>query len=153
MSSNQVMVEEHPSQPVLAVRLTLNVKDLQPTMAKYYPEIMAYIMELGHEPAGMPYAGYHNMDMENLDVEIGIPTKEKLPAKDDIKPAEIPGGRYAVSLHIGPYDNLSETYNRIIAWLPENQEEPGGPAYEFYMNDPGEVVPEKLETMVAFLLK
>jgi AraC family transcriptional regulator len=68
----------------------------------------------------------------------------------DIGVQEIPGADYAVASHLGPYDNLSETYARMCGeWLPESGFElAAAPALEFYRNSPMDTPPEKLLTEI-----
>jgi AraC family transcriptional regulator len=57
----------------------------------------------------------------------------------EIQPAlVIPGGRYAVAVHRGPYTTLSETYLSLIGrWLPTTKHELcDEPVVEAYLNDP-----------------
>lgn len=62
----------------------------------------------------------------------------------------IAGGRYAVFLHRGPLDQLSETYDSIYGgWLPSSQEVLGeAPAFEIYLDHPERTKPEKLRTLI-----
>lgn len=63
----------------------------------------------------------------------------------------IPGGRYAVFLHKGPYRNFSRTYDYIMAqWYPESGETFRDlPCFEVYLNrDPGKTKPENLCTEI-----
>ena len=71
---------------------------------------------------------------------------------DDIGVLTIPGGRYAVTLHEGPYSGLNETYAKLVGrWFPGEGLEPGDPpALEFYVNDPDSTEPEDLLTDVCF---
>ena len=48
---------------------------------------------------------------------------------------------------------VSPAYEALSAWIEENGYEPTGVAYEFYLNDPGEVPPEELMTQISFPLK
>ncbi len=74
----------------------------------------------------------------------------------DIKPRgavgvrNIPGGRYAVFMHEGPYTQFQETYNYIYSvWLPECGEElRDDPCFEVYLNSPDETNPEDLRTEI-----
>ncbi|HHN64634.1 MAG TPA: GyrI-like domain-containing protein [Nitrospirae bacterium] len=63
----------------------------------------------------------------------------------------IPGGRYAVFLHKGPYDRFDETYNMIFSkWLPQSGERLRDvPSFEVYLNrDPRRTKPENLRTEI-----
>jgi AraC family transcriptional regulator len=68
---------------------------------------------------------------------------------------ELPGGRYAVATHRGPYEKLSETYQRIYgAWLPKSGYELGDtPAFEQYLNSPQSAKPEDLVTLIHVPIK
>ena len=37
------------------------------------------MQEMGKQPAGVPYAAYHNLDMQDMDVEVGFPVSKPLP--------------------------------------------------------------------------
>ena len=60
----------------------------------------------------------------------------------------IPGGDYAVTTHIGPYDKLGETYAKLYGgWLPQSGRMPrSAPCFEIYLNDPEGTDPEELIT-------
>jgi effector-binding domain-containing protein len=122
-------------------------------MGKAYGAIYEYLVELGEKPTDAPFAAYYNMDMQDLDLEIGWPVPRELPRKDDIKASEIPGGKAATCIFTGPYSELEPAYNAISQWIKDNGYEITGIAYEFYLNDPGETPPEELQTKIAFRLK
>jgi AraC family transcriptional regulator len=60
----------------------------------------------------------------------------------------IPAGRYARTLHVGPYDELGDVWSRFMGgWLVENGHRVGhGPCYELYLDDPTQTAPEALRT-------
>lgn len=82
--------------------------------------------------------------------------------RDGIRVMDIPGGRYAVFTHIGPYDEVGPTYDAIYGeWVPANCQcedcDCGddckcilrdAPAYEKYCNDPCKTEPAKLKTEI-----
>ncbi len=67
----------------------------------------------------------------------------------------IPGGEFAVARHVGPFQDLGETYYRLIGhWLPLDGREPGEPpCIEQYWNNPEDTPPEELETDVFLRLR
>ncbi len=145
-------LKEQPAQPALTVRTRAAVQDLPQLFGKTYGEIMRYLGELGEQPAGMPFAAYYNMDMQNLDVEIGFPVARKLAGKGDIRAGEFPGGKVATVLHIGPYDQCSAAYDALAQWIKDHGYEATGVAYEIYMDGP-ETPPEKIRTQILYPLK
>ena len=151
--SYQCQVQERSVQPTLVLRARVTVQDLPQTLGQAYGAIAQYLGELGEQPAGSPFTAYHNMDMQNLDVEIGFPISKKLPGRGDIRASEIPGGEAATCLHVGPYSEIAPAYNALAQWMEENGYEPSGVAYEMYLNDPQQVPPQELQTQIVFPLK
>lgn len=60
------------------------------------------------------------------------------------------GGEYAMAVHKGPYEKLSETYAYLCGvWAPEaGRALQSEPSLEFYLNDPQQTPPEELLTEV-----
>ena len=151
--SYECQVEDRKPQPVLAVRTRTAVEGLPQEMGRVFGMIAGYLGEMGEYPAGAPYAAYYNMDMQDLDVEIGFPVARALPGKGDITPGQIPGGKAATCMHIGPYGDVDAAYDALKAYMEAEGYEPGGPPYEMYLNDPGEVPEAELQTLVLFPLR
>ena len=63
---------------------------------------------------------------------------------------EIPGGKYAVFTHRGPYETLGQSYQRFFGnWLPKSgQELRDSEAFEEYLNSPMNARPEDLLTRI-----
>ena len=146
-------VEELPPRAVLSIRTRTRVEELPQAMGRVYGEIAQYLGQLQEHPAGPPFAAYYNMDMQDLDVEIGFPVSRPLPGRGDIQPCEIPGGRAATCLYTGPYGDIGPAYTALSEWMQDNGYEATGVAYEMYLNDPGETPPKELQTQIVFPLK
>ena len=121
---------------------------------------MQYLGELGEQPAGMPFAAYHNvdmqnldsMDMQNLDIEIGFPVVHRIAGKGEIHAGEFPGGKLASVMHIGPYDQVGPAYDALAQWAKDHGYESTGVAYEIYFSEP-ETPPQETRTEIVFPLK
>ena len=146
-------LKEGSDQPVLSRRLRTSVDRLPQVMGETYGAIAGYLAEIAEAPAGPPFAAYYNMDMQDLDVEIGFPVAKKLPGRGDIQAGEIPAGKMAACLHIGPYSDVHLAYNALFQWVQEQGHEATGVAYETYLNDPGETPPQELRTQVVLRLR
>jgi effector-binding domain-containing protein len=112
--------------------------------------IEQHLESLGESPGGNPFVVYYNMNMEDLDLEIGFPVSTNLTGKGEIQPNEIPAGKYATCLHTGPYPELGAAYEALTHWVKEEGYEVSGVAYEFYLNDPNDTPPEELKTFLMF---
>jgi len=141
-----------PAQPTLSIRTTTSIKELPQELGRAYGAIGQYMAEIGEQPSGAPYAAYYTFDMESMDIEIGFPVASNLPGKGEIQSGEIPAGRIAQCLYTGPYNKIEPAYNALTAYVEQQGDEATGVAYEFYLNDPGEVAPEELLTQIVFRL-
>jgi len=146
------LIEKEP-QPALSIRTTAAIEDLPTVLEKAYKRIMDYLSEIGEHPSDAPFAAYYNMDMKNLDIEIGLPVKRKLPMKNYIEASELPRGTYVQCIHVGPYSTMESTYSKLMEWMNANEYKSNGVAYEFYLNDPENVPDEKLKTRIMFLVE
>lgn len=68
---------------------------------------------------------------------------------------EIRGGRYAVTLHVGPYAELAHAYKWLYgAWLAQSGEKlADAPIVEEYLNDARAVAPTQLRTEIWLPLR
>lgn len=145
-------LKQQAAQPALSVRTRATAQDLPELFSKTFSAIMQYLGELGEQPTGMPYAAYYNMDMQNLDIEIGFPVAQKIPGKAEIQSSEFPGGKLASVMHIGPYDQVGPAYDALTQWMKEKGYETTGVVYELYYSEP-DTPPEEIRTEIIFPLK
>jgi effector-binding domain-containing protein len=151
--SYDCQLQERATQPVMSIRSRTSVDKLPEVMGAVYGQLMGYLGEQGAYPAGAPFVAYYNMDMQDLDIEIGFPVAVPLPGRGEIEANEIPAGQAATCVHTGPYDQLGIAYDALMQWMQKQGYEGTGVAYEFYLNDPSETAPEELQTQIALPLK
>jgi effector-binding domain-containing protein len=96
---------------------------------------------------------YYNMDMQNLDIEIGFPVPEKLEGQGAVRASRIPGGRLAACTYTGPYQDMAPAYDALARMVREQGLKATGVAYEIYLNDPQTTPPGELQTRILFPLK
>jgi len=135
-------------QPTLSIRTRTKVEDLPVLIGESYGKMAVYLKELGEFPSDIPYVAYHNMDMQNLDVEIGFPVSEALPEKGEIQSGSIPEGNVVFCMYRGAYREMVSTYNEMANWIEENRLKPTGTVYECYYNGP-EYPESELLTMIV----
>ncbi|HEX5228928.1 MAG TPA: GyrI-like domain-containing protein [Bryobacteraceae bacterium] len=87
-------------------------------------------------------------DALRSDVCVTVP--EVWAATEGLEPREIRGGRYAVTLHVGPYAELGRAYRSLYEqWLPQSGETPDRtPLVEAYLNDARLVSARDLRTEI-----
>ncbi len=86
--------------------------------------------------------------LENPDARPILPASEVV-----IK--ELPGGRFARYVHVGPYDALEATYDALMGqWMPSAAVTmKAGPSVEVYVNDPTVTPPAELRTEIYIPLE
>ena len=99
---------------------------------------------------GASYDDPEVTDPRHLRYDACVTVDDGIEPEGEVEVRTFPGGRYAVALHEGPYDRLSDTYAILFGrWCRENDREPGEPpALEFYLNDPNDTPPDDLLTEV-----
>lgn len=149
----RVELEQQPAQKALSIRTRAAVSDLPQVVGQAYGSIMQYLSETGENPSGAPFVAYYNMDMQDLDIEAGFPVLKALPGKDKVRLSEVPAGKYAACMHIGPYSKVEFAYNALTKWVDENGHTPTGVSYEFYLNDPAVTPEDQLQTRIMYQLR
>jgi effector-binding domain-containing protein len=148
----QCEFENQPSQPTLCVKAHAPVAELPAVLGKAFGEIMGLLESQGQQPAGMPYVAYRNMDMADLDLEIGFPVARPLAGRGSVEPGALPGGTWAATLHVGPYDQVGRAWDALQQFIAASGKKSSGVGYEFYFDGP-ETPPEKTRTRIMFPLE
>ena len=89
------------------------------TIGEGFGKVIQYLGSIGEQPVGAPYIGYYNMDMEDLDIELGFPVAKALPGKGEFKASQLPGGKTGTCLYTGPYGEMPAAYEALTKLLNE----------------------------------
>ena len=138
------------TRPALTMRWQTTFDQLSQAFDETFSALMGYLRELGQHPAGPPFARYHKIEGQDVDVELGVPMGEPAPGRDRIAASELPGGDMATCLLVGPYDQLPSAYEALMAWIQEQELVIAGAPFEQYLNNPSETTPDKYETRIYF---
>lgn len=149
----QFELTDEKEQTVLSVRTRTAVGNLPQEFDKAYSAIIQYIEEIGEKTEGPAFAAYYNMDMEDLDIEMGFLVPKPIAGKNEIQAGKIPAGKQVSLMYQGPYTEMAPVYEAMAAWVGENGHVPTGVSYEFYYNSPMEVPESELLTKIVFPLK
>jgi effector-binding domain-containing protein len=144
-----ITLNDQKAQDVLYIRKHVGMDKLPQTIGESYGAIMRYLNELGAQASGEPYTAYHNLNMQDMDVEMGFPVSKPMPPQGEIKSGRIAASRVVSALYVGPYSGLEIVYNEIFKWIAEKGLKLKDVYYEYYYNSPQEVPEKELLTKVV----
>jgi effector-binding domain-containing protein len=118
MSSTPQLVERNP-QKYIASRIKTDREKIGEVVPELYVELAALAARNNIAISGAPIIRYFSIDYSTgtVDIDAGFPiSNDEAPAHERIKTGELPGGTYAMLLHVGLYDSLYETTAQLLAW-------------------------------------
>ena len=80
--------------------------------------------------------------------DAGLVVSEDTTLPAELTERRLPAGRYACTVHVGPYERLGDTWARFMGeWLPASGHRLGeGVSYEIYVANPMTTPQEELRT-------
>lgn len=113
--------------------------------------------KFGRHICGKPMLLCHDTEYRENDAnfEVMMPIK-KGEATDEITVQELPGGRCLSLIHLGPYEELGRSYEKILTYAKDNSVEYLTPTREVYHKSPGMIFrgnPKKYVTEIQLMLK
>ena len=99
---------------------------------------------------GISHDDPHVTDESKLRYDACVTLNREAKPEGEVGLKTIAGGKYAVFLHAGAYEEFQQTYDQIFkAWLPGSGEKlREEPCFEVYLNSPDQVKPEDLRTEI-----
>lgn len=122
MQTMNVMLKEVPAMDVVSVRRRAAIGENGQLVSEAYAK-------LRQPPAGRPMTLYHEMeyDPEGMDMEVVLPVAA---GHND---QTLPAVTVASATHVGPYQQLGQTYEPLFAWVNEHGYRIAGPLREIYL--------------------
>ena len=138
----QPQVVQEREQPYVAVTGAVTM-DTIPEIADRLDDVLGWLADQGHQPAGPPFFRYRVIDMDRrLVMEAGAPTATELPGEDEIHPGVLPAGRYVTTTYVGHPADLVRVTGELLAWA-----EAQGLRLDVQPGEQGEVWGSRLEWM------
>lgn len=149
----QCEIIDQPAQPTLTIRTRTPVQAMPQVLGQGYEAIVKYLGELGLSPVGHPFVIYYNLDMQDLDIQLGFPVPQPVPGKGEIHATRMEAGKVATSLYVGPYEDCGPAYDELAQFVKDQGYEATGVAIEYYLNDPSQPPFEEPQTRIVLPLK
>ena len=94
------------------------------------------IIGQGRAITGAAFCLYHGIPAETFDLEAGFVVDGKITPSGDVRPGSLPGGRVARLIHVGSYDGLGGSWERLHTWVAANGLTRGDSWWETYVTEP-----------------
>ncbi len=128
---------------------------------KAISDLMASVQQEKLTVKGPPYGMYFDnpatVKPESTRYEVCVPvdsaSKNSAEKKTGFAVRDAPQMTVAVTDHMGPYDQVAPTYEKLHKWIAENKFEPAGPMIEWYLSDPSRVSPESLQAKIGAVIQ
>jgi effector-binding domain-containing protein len=161
--SHEPQIQERAAQDYAGIPVTVTMDGISGAVDEAFPELFGWLASKGIAAGGPPFIRYLVIDMAaGLRIELAVPVDTLVAGGGRVRPGVLPGGRYAVLRHTGPYDGLVASNAGLQQWAREHgvefdtRDTPEGSAWrgraEHYLTDPAkEPDPAKWEVDVAYL--
>ena len=114
---------------------------------------IAGVFGAGLQLTGPPATIYHDEEFtpEDINVELFLPVAPMpsapiaTPAGRKLAPREFPAEQAAVTVFVGPYDELGTAYQAVTDWIADHGHRVAGPPSERYLSGPDEPGPPVTE--------
>lgn len=147
-----IEIRTAPTQPVAFRTATVARADIGARLGELLPAAFGDVQTAGGQPAGAPFVRYREMS-DPMTIEAGVPIAAAVDLPAPTETGELAGGRHAVCVHVGPYDALPQSWERLTAWIEAQDEKAAGAGWESYLTDPGsEPDPAKWVTEITIPL-
>lgn len=123
-------------QPVAVVRERVPMDSLTGFFDRAFGAVMAAVQMQGAAPAGPPFALYHGMPGETVDVEAGFPVAGNFQGTGEVASSVLPDTDAFEAVHTGSYDSLGTTYDAIKERMEAEGSAPADTMWEYYLTDP-----------------
>ena len=133
------------------IRRTVPMAEMSTAFSAAFGQVAAAVGAAGAQLVGPAYGCYFGMPSDVVDVEIGfgIDREVILPG---INVTAQPATQAVVGTHVGPYEELSQSYAELMPWLEGQHLELTDQMWEFY-DSPPETDPADTVTRMVFPLR
>jgi effector-binding domain-containing protein len=134
-----------------AIREKVSFNDVSSRMSEMYQTIAGFVAGTTTSISGAPFAIYHEMKNDTIDLECGYPISELILPEEPIQTGTFQTAECAVIDYFGNYGELEEAHSVIQQWIEKHRFRMAGPPIEKYLTDAAtEADSEKWHTKIYY---
>lgn len=146
---SEIRLKQIPACWTVSVRKTINFAE---EYASFFGEALsridAYLLECGALTGSPAMACFHNMNLEQLDVEVGYHLAQKLPGQGEIGCRSCPACKIVTAIDMGAYERQDAMLMELFGYIEAQKLAMQGPILYYYLNEPNRPEREYLTQMV-----
>jgi len=131
----EIVSRDVPTQRVATIRERVQMTAIGQAMGEGFGEVARATEAAGAEIDGLPFAIYHEVSPDEVEVELGFPVLGNVDV-GRVRSATLDGGHVACTVHMGPYEEVGRAYDALDRWVQMHGRQVVGPSREVYLNDP-----------------
>ena len=117
------------------IREKVSFNEISVKIGEMFGSITAYLEAKNIRMSGVPFAIYHLMDGQEIDLECGIPVTEEFIGTDKIVSGIWPSTKCATVDYVGDYYQLELAHDAIQQWITKHKFVLSGAPVEMYLTD------------------
>jgi AraC family transcriptional regulator len=136
-----IKIRELTPQPVLVTRRRMKRDAIAQNLGPMFGDVFLFGQQAGVALGGPPLARYMEFGPGMVTIDAGVPIATEFAGDDPsgkVRGEALPGGMVATTMHIGPYDKLTEAHAAMEVWIDEQGLRSRGPLWESYVTDPAD---------------
>jgi effector-binding domain-containing protein len=136
MSQHEVIIKK--ISPILVCSIHAIVPNYS-SQGPLWQELDNHLRQHNTRPCGPAMTIYFDTEYreQDVDLEVALPISAAIPPGENISVRELAGwDSVACLIHQGSFDNVSESYTGLLAWIEENGFRIAGPNREIYLHSP-----------------
>lgn len=138
---------------VAAVREDVPMDQMPSFFDRAFHQVMEAVSRQGLAPASAPVGKYFGMPDTTVDVAAGFPVDPSFTDDGNVHRIVLPAARVAEVIHVGSYDAMAITYQRLAAWMEEQNLSPRELMWETYETEPTpDADPSSMRTRITWLI-
>jgi effector-binding domain-containing protein len=132
-------------------REKIRAENVSVKMGEMFDEVSAFIENSTAETAGMPFAIYHEIVNDSIDLECGFPVSAEIAPRKPFQTGQFPANTCATLSYFGNYQQLEIAHSTIQNWIETRKFKLAGPPIEMYATNPAnEADPDKWHTKICY---
>lgn len=148
MASSDPRIDTIDAWVSAGIRQVVPMAELSKAFSDTYQKVAALVGAAGGQLVGPAYGCYFGMPSDVVDLEIGFGIDRAIESAD-LTVTEQPEVQAVVATHVGPYEDLSATYEKLMPWLEQQDLDLADHMWELYDSGP-ETRPEETVTRIVF---